>query len=45
MYIVGETVMNILIIGNGFDIAHGIPSSYKNFLDFVGIFKSIYEYR
>lgn len=37
--------MNILIIGNGFDIAHGIPSSYKNFLDFVGIFKSIYEYR
>lgn len=37
--------MNILVIGNGFDIAHGIPSSYKNFLDFVGIFKSIYGYR
>lgn len=31
--------MNILVIGNGFDIAHGIPSSYKNFLDFVIAYK------
>lgn len=37
--------MNILVIGNGFDIEHGIPSSYKNFLDFVGIFKNVYCYR
>ena len=34
--------MNILVIGNGFDIEHGIPSSYKNFLDFVDIFKNVY---
>lgn len=26
---------NILVIGNGFDLEHGIPSSYKNFLDFT----------
>lgn len=35
--------MNILVIGNGFDIEHGIPSSYKNFLDFVDIFKNVYR--
>lgn len=27
--------MNILVIGNGFDIAHGLPTSYPDFLDFV----------
>lgn len=26
--------MNILLIGNGFDLAHGLPTQYKNFLDF-----------
>lgn len=26
--------MDILIIGNGFDLAHGLKTSYKNFLDF-----------
>ena len=26
--------MDILIIGNGFDIAHGLKTSYKDFLDF-----------
>lgn len=26
--------MNILLIGNGFDLAHGLPTLYKNFLDF-----------
>lgn len=36
--------MNILVIGNGFDIAHGIPSSYKNFLDFVIAYKKVYKY-
>lgn len=25
---------NILIIGNGFDLAHGLPTTYSNFLDF-----------
>ena len=27
--------MNILLIGNGFDLAHGLPTLYKNFLDFA----------
>lgn len=37
--------MNILVIGNGFDIEHGIPSSYKNFLDFIRAYIRVYEYR
>ncbi len=27
--------MNILVIGNGFDIEHGLPTLYKDFLDFM----------
>ncbi len=27
--------MNILIIGNGFDLAHGLHTSYKDFLTFT----------
>lgn len=27
--------MKILIIGNGFDLAHGLPTTYKDFLDFI----------
>ena len=27
--------MKILVIGNGFDLAHGLPTTYSNFLDFV----------
>lgn len=27
--------MNILVIGNGFDIAHGVPTQYKDFLNFI----------
>lgn len=27
--------MNILVIGNGFDLAHGLPTSYKEFLKFL----------
>jgi hypothetical protein len=27
--------MNILIIGNGFDLAHKLPTSYKEFLKFI----------
>lgn len=26
--------MNILIIGNGFDLAHGLPTKYTDFLEF-----------
>lgn len=28
--------MKLYIIGNGFDLAHGIPSSYSDFMKFVG---------
>lgn len=27
--------MNILVIGNGFDLAHGLPTKYTDFLDWV----------
>ncbi len=27
--------MNILLIGNGFDLAHDLPTKYTDFLDFV----------
>lgn len=27
--------MNILVIGNGFDIAHGLPTTYRDFLQFI----------
>lgn len=30
--------MNILIIGNGFDLAHGLPTTYKDFLRFTDEF-------
>ena len=35
--------MNILVIGNEFDLAHGLPTKYGDFLDFIGIlgFESI----
>ena len=31
--------MNILVLGNGFDLAHGLPTSYKDFLNFVEALK------
>ena len=39
---VGDICMNILIIGNGFDLAHGLPTTYKDFLEFTDKFE---EYR
>ena len=27
--------MNIIVIGNGFDIAHHLPTKYTDFLEFV----------
>ncbi len=32
--------MNILIIGNGFDIAHNLPTKYKDFLKVCRMIKS-----
>ena len=31
--------MNILIIGNGFDIAHNLPTKYTDFLNFLTVFR------
>ncbi len=35
--------MNILVIGNGFDLAHGLPTKYKDFLEFYKHVLPIYE--
>ena len=35
--------MNILIIGNGFDLAHGLPTKYEHFLEYIDAFKR-YKY-
>ena len=36
--------MNILVIGNGFDLEHKLPTSYRNFLDFCSKVKELYSY-
>ena len=33
--------MNILVIGNGFDIAHGLPTQYPSFLKYIEAFKKV----
>ncbi len=35
--------MNILVLGNGFDLAHGLPTSYINFLEFCEKVMPIYN--
>lgn len=32
-------ILNILIIGNGFDLAHNLPTKYEHFLRYVDVFK------
>ena len=34
--------MNILVIGNGFDLAHGLPTKYGDFLEFCKRVRKIY---
>lgn len=34
-----NAITNILVIGNGFDIAHGLPTAYEDFLKFVQNFQ------
>lgn len=36
--------MNILVIGNGFDLAHGLPTKYGDFLEFCERASRIYTY-
>lgn len=33
--------MNILVIGNGFDLAHGLPTKYTDFLDFIDVIEQV----
>lgn len=35
--------MNILVIGNGFDLAHGLPTKYTDFLKFVEVINQVIE--
>lgn len=35
--------MNILVIGNGFDLAHELPTKYTDFLEFIKSFTDCYE--
>lgn len=39
----GTYRMNILVIGNGFDLAHGLPTKYMDFLLFCKIIFNIAE--
>ena len=34
----------VLILGNGFDLAHGLPTKYEHFLDFVLYVRLLYTY-
>lgn len=36
--------MNILVIGNGFDLAHGLPTKYTDFLGFVERFENLKKF-
>ena len=36
--------MNILLIGNGFDLAHNLPTKYEHFLNFCIAASRIYTY-
>lgn len=36
--------MNILVIGNGFDLAFGLPAKYGDFLEFCERARKIYTF-
>lgn len=36
--------MNILVIGNGFDLAHGLPTKYGDFLEWIVDELYFYDY-
>lgn len=39
-----EKGKTILILGNGFDLAHGLPTRYSDFLEFCKRVKTIWTY-
>lgn len=36
--------MNILLLGNGFDLLHNLPTRYSNFLDFINVIDKYKNY-
>ena len=40
-----EGNMNILVIGNGFDLAHELPTKYTDFLDFIKEFQDFQQFQ
>jgi hypothetical protein len=32
-------IMNILVIGNRFDLEHGLPTKYEHFLEFAKVIR------
>lgn len=34
-------ILNTLIIGNGFDLAHNLPTKYEHFLKYADAFKQL----
>ena len=39
-----ERGINILIVGNGFDLAHGLPTKYMDFLHFCRRVQMIWKF-
>ena len=37
--------MNILVVGNGFDLAHDLPTGYRDFLQFTDAFVELKKER
>lgn len=35
--------MNILLIGNGFDLAHELPTKYRDFLEFIKVIRQVLQ--
>lgn len=35
--------LNVLVVGNGFDLAHGLPTKYSDFLDFITLYITKYH--
>jgi hypothetical protein len=38
-----EERMKILVIGNGFDLAHGLPTRYDDFMNFLEYCHSVVD--
>ena len=39
-----ENELNVLIIGNGFDLMHDLPTSYRNFMDTCDLIRKLYTF-